>query len=132
MPIVKLNIKPGFDAQSTQTANESGWFSGNLVRWRLGLLEKIAGWARLFNQQLTAHVRSMNAWLDLANNKLLLMAGDGNVSLLTNDTITSPQLVGLSDTTQNLTYSVNSGTSNVTAVTALTTLQPGMNLIFQM
>ena len=115
MPVVKLNIKPGFDGQSTQTANESGWFSGNLVRWRLGLLEKLAGWARLFDQQLLGHVRSMNAWLDLSNNKLLLMAGDGHVAELVNTTVTNLDFAGVISTdTGSVAFSVASGTTPVT------------------
>ena len=44
--------------QATQTKNKQGWFAGNLVRWRYGLLEKVAGWQQLFSQTVAGIVRA--------------------------------------------------------------------------
>ena len=76
MPLHRLEWQPGFNSQQTQTKNRAGWFACNLVRWRLGLLEKLAGWQRLFNQACGGIVRCLHAYLDLSNNKTLMLGED--------------------------------------------------------
>tara|TARA_R110000796_G_scaffold33874_3_gene87597 strand:- start:688 stop:2610 length:1923 start_codon:yes stop_codon:yes gene_type:complete len=43
----KLNFKPGFDKMVTDSGAESQWVSGDFVRFRYGLPEKIGGWSQL-------------------------------------------------------------------------------------
>jgi|TARA_R100001460_G_scaffold15330_1_gene33848 hypothetical protein len=45
----KLNFKPGYNKQDTESGAEGQWVDGDFVRFRYGLPEKIGGW-----QQLTA------------------------------------------------------------------------------
>jgi hypothetical protein len=82
MALVKPQSSPGFLAQATQVQAAGGWYDGNLVRWRTGLLEKMDGWRRLFDKQMGAVVRRMHAWLDLRNRKNLLIAADDGVHIL--------------------------------------------------
>ena len=42
----KLNFKPGFNKQATESGAESEWVDGDFVRFRYGLPEKIGGWAK--------------------------------------------------------------------------------------
>jgi hypothetical protein len=82
MALVKPQSSPGFLSQATQVQAASGWYGGNLVRWRTGLLEKMDGWRRLFERQMNAVVRRMHGWLDLRNRKNLLIAADDGVHIL--------------------------------------------------
>ena len=87
MPLVKPQAPPGFFSQATQVQARGGWWDGNLVRWRLGLLEKIAGWRRLIEDQLPSIMRRYHAWLDLKNRKNLLVATDTGVHIVVQDTL---------------------------------------------
>ena len=82
MPLVKPQSPPGFLAQATQVQAAGGWYDGNLVRWRTGLLEKMDGWRRLFEGSIGAVIRRMHGWLDLRNRKNLLIAADDGVHIL--------------------------------------------------
>ena len=43
----KLNFKPGFNKQDTESGAEGQWTDGDFVRFRYGLPEKIGGWLQL-------------------------------------------------------------------------------------
>ena len=49
----KLNFKPGFNKQVTDSGAESQWVDGDFVRFRYGLPEKIGGWTQLSNSNTT-------------------------------------------------------------------------------
>tara|TARA_B100001094_G_scaffold325769_1_gene380685 strand:+ start:4391 stop:6574 length:2184 start_codon:yes stop_codon:yes gene_type:complete len=49
----KLNFKPGFNKQVTESGAESQWIDGDFVRFRYGLPEKIGGWTQLTNSNTT-------------------------------------------------------------------------------
>ena len=44
MPLTKLAFRPGTNRESTNYANEGGWWQTNKVRFRSGQPEKIGGW----------------------------------------------------------------------------------------
>ena len=87
MAQVKPQAPPGFLSQATQVQARGGWYAGNLVRWRTGILEKWAGWKRLIEEALPAIIRRMHAWLDIDSKKNLLIATDTGVHLLVQDTL---------------------------------------------
>ena len=55
MARVKPAQQPGFQSQATQVQATGSWFAGNLVRWRMGLLEKVGGWMRLVAGSVHCH-----------------------------------------------------------------------------
>ena len=85
MGLVKIQVPPGFRSQGTQVQAEGGWFIGNLIRWRQGLPEKMAGWLRLVPDPFRKFVRRMHAWLDLEDRKNLLVGSDQGLELVTDD-----------------------------------------------
>src|SRR5262245_10319726 len=87
MPLVKPSAPPGFFSQATQVQAAGGWFAGNLVRWRTGLLEKMDGWRRLIDEEPPGIIRRFNAWLDLDNRKNLLVASDAGVHVVVDNTL---------------------------------------------
>lgn len=87
MPLHRLDWSPGFNSQETQTKNRQGWFSCNLVRWRFGLLEKVAGWLQLFSTATAGIVRALHAYEDLLTDVNLLIGGDGAAQIYVNGTL---------------------------------------------
>jgi hypothetical protein len=67
----KLNFKPGFNKQVTDSGGESQWVDGDFVRFRYGLPEKIGGWSQLTgsNRTLPGAARSQHTFASLAGEK---------------------------------------------------------------
>ena len=67
----KLNFKPGFNKQATESGAESQWVDGDFVRFRYGLPEKIGGWSQLTgsNRTLPGAARSQHTFLSLQGEK---------------------------------------------------------------
>lgn len=47
MPLSKLQVKPGINRETTNYANEGGFFNGDKVRFRGGYPQKIGGWQNI-------------------------------------------------------------------------------------
>ena len=65
----KLNFKPGFNKQDTESGAESQWTDGDFVRFRYGLPEKIGGWSQLTSSTLPGAARAKHAFTSLAGEK---------------------------------------------------------------
>jgi hypothetical protein len=67
----KLNFKPGFNKQITDSGAESQWVDGDFVRFRYGLPEKIGGWSQLTNSNntLPGVARAQHAFTSLAGER---------------------------------------------------------------
>src|SRR6056300_1351024 len=67
----KLNFKPGFNKQVTESGGESQWVDGDFVRFRYGLPEKIGGWSQLTNanKTLPGAARSQHAFTSIAGER---------------------------------------------------------------
>ena len=67
----KLNFKPGFNKQITDSGAESQWVDGDFVRFRYGLPEKIGGWSQLTNSNntLPGAARSQHSFTSIAGEK---------------------------------------------------------------
>jgi len=65
----KINFKPGFNKQATETGAEGQWVDGDNVRFRYGQPEKIGGWQQLVNDTISGPVRDTHTWTDLKGRK---------------------------------------------------------------
>ena len=67
----KLNFKPGFNKQVTESGAESQWVDGDFVRFRYGLPEKIGGWSQLTNSNntLPGVARAQHAFTSIAGER---------------------------------------------------------------
>lgn len=128
MPLVKPASPPGFNAQATQVQAAGGWFDGNLIRWRLGYLEKMKGWRRLFEDPFIAIIRKMHAWLDLDNRKNLLVATDLGLQLAVQKNVLS---LGHQIVLTDARFSATAGATEVT-VTAAALVKVGDSLTLQL
>ena len=65
----KIQFKPGFNKQATETGAEGQWVDGDNVRFRYGQPEKIGGWQQLVDSTLSGPVRDQHTWTDLDGKK---------------------------------------------------------------
>src|SRR6056300_483583 len=65
----KIQFKPGFNKQATETGAEGQWVDGDNVRFRYGQPEKIGGWQQLVGNTLAGPVRGQHTWTDLDGKK---------------------------------------------------------------
>ena len=67
----KLNFKPGFNKQDTESGAEGQWTDGDFVRFRYGLPEKIGGWSQLTaaSKTLPGVARRQHAFTSFAGEK---------------------------------------------------------------
>ena len=67
----KLNFKPGFNKQATDSGAEGQWVDGDFVRFRYGLPEKIGGWKQLTEAQetLPGAARAQHAFTSFGGEK---------------------------------------------------------------
>ena len=72
MPLTKVQIKPGFNKQSTESEAMGQWIDGNYVRFRYGSPEKIGGWKNLVTgsaSNIVGAARDQHVWSDLTGKK---------------------------------------------------------------
>jgi len=65
----KIQFKPGFNKQATETGAEGQWVDGDNVRFRYGQPEKIGGWEQLVDDTIAGPVRDQHTWTDLTGKK---------------------------------------------------------------
>ena len=71
MPLQKLQFRPGVNRESTSYSNEGGWFDCNLVRFRMGVPEKIKGWTKFTDTAVDGLIRGIRTWADFEGDKLV-------------------------------------------------------------
>ena len=72
MPLHKLVFRSGINKESTNYANEGGFFSSDKIRFRSGYAEKLGGWTRATVGGFFLGVcRALVNWRNLANTNLI-------------------------------------------------------------
>lgn len=71
MPLVKLQFQPGINRESTNYANEGGWWDCDKVRFRQGFPEKIGGWVKYNAAALLGTTRLIVPWVGLDSNQYI-------------------------------------------------------------
>ena len=77
MPLQKMQFRPGVSRESTDYANEGGWYSCDKVRFRSGQPEKIGGWALANPGTFLGVCRNIIEWETLAQPVSFLLLGLG-------------------------------------------------------
>ena len=71
MPLQKLQFKPGINRETTNYANEGGYYSCDKIRFRSGSPEKIGGWQNIsFGYTYKGVCREMWNWIPLDGSNL--------------------------------------------------------------
>ena len=71
MPLIKIQLRPGVDKETTRYTAEGGWFDSDKVRFRSGQPEKIGGWQRISGTSFLGICRSLWNWVTLGGQNLL-------------------------------------------------------------
>lgn len=67
----KVQFRPGVSRESTDLANEGGWYQCNLVRFRSGSPEKLGGWVINGNGYFLGTCRNLIEWISLSGYYIL-------------------------------------------------------------
>jgi len=62
MALIKLSFRPGINRETTDYANEGGWWDCNLVRFRAGKPETVGGWTRFTSRAFVGICRAIFPW----------------------------------------------------------------------
>ena len=65
MTLIKVQVTPGVDKQSTEYGAEGRWTNTDNVRFRYGLPEKIGGWEKVTSDALVGAARGIITWFSL-------------------------------------------------------------------
>ena len=111
----KLNFKPGFDKQVTESGAESQWIDGDFVRFRYGLPEKIGGWSQLTSSNLTLPgvARAQHAFTSIKGEKYVAIGTSQGLFLYANNTFYDISPLD-NDVITGATFDANSGSATVT------------------
>jgi len=63
MPFLKLQFRPGFVRDTTNYANEGGWYDGDKVRFFSGYPQKLGGWVETTSQRFIGTSRELWNWI---------------------------------------------------------------------
>ncbi len=109
MPFGAIRLAPGFNSEQTPTLNTAGIVSGNLIRWKQGLIEKLGGWIRFYPFSVGSIPRELHAWQDLSSSDWLAVGSTASLSVISNNVLTNitPQQT-ITNTAPNFTTSANS------------------------
>jgi len=110
----KLNFKPGFNKQVTDSGAESQWVDGDFVRFRYGLPEKIGGWSQLTtsNNTLPGVARAQHAFVSIAGEKYVAIGTSQGLFLYYNEEFFD--ISPLDDAITGATYTSTNGSTTVT------------------
>ena len=63
MPFLKLQFKPGINRDTTNYANEGGWYECDKVRFFSGFPQKLGGWIEATSERVIGTSRQMWNWI---------------------------------------------------------------------
>ena len=69
MPLIPLDIPPGFVRNGTDLQSAGRWRDGSLVRWDGGSLRPVGGWRERIASMFSAAPRGMHAWQGLNSSR---------------------------------------------------------------
>tara|TARA_R100001082_G_scaffold47769_1_gene25564 strand:+ start:4811 stop:6778 length:1968 start_codon:yes stop_codon:yes gene_type:complete len=123
VPLNTFKVKPGFDKQNTEAGAVARWVSGDNVRFRYGLPQKVGGWKALGSTTLNAVSRKLYSFRDniggnylaIGMDKFLLIYYEGSYYDITPyRTSGYPAVI---DSFASSTFTTASGTPDVTITT---------------
>jgi hypothetical protein len=81
MPLIKLTFKPGINRDTTNYANEGGWYDGDHIRFLSGFPQKIGGWVRAIPKLMAGVCRQMWNYSTTFGDNLLALGTNSKVYL---------------------------------------------------
>ena len=126
----KLNFKPGFNKQVTESGAESQWVDGDFVRFRYGLPEKIGGWSQLtsLNRTLPGAARAQHSFVSLEGEKYAAIGTSQGLFLYYNQQFYD--ITPLDTAITGATFDATSGSATVTVNKTSHGLEEGRYVTF--
>jgi hypothetical protein len=87
MPMRTIRLQPGVNVEASQTLNQTNLSTSNLIRFYLGLVEKLGGWQHMNDTPLVGTCRGMEGWADIAGNAYIACGTEQRLEVLTGGTI---------------------------------------------
>lgn len=82
-----VRLITGIDVESTPTLSQAAISTGNLIRWRSKLVEKIGGWVRFYPFSIGSIPRDLLAWQDINSVDHLAIGATGSLSVITDGSL---------------------------------------------
>jgi len=79
MPFLKLKFKPGINRDTTNYANEGGWYECDKIRFFSGYPQKIGGWIETTSERFVGTCRQMWNWITSYTDNLLAVGTNEKV-----------------------------------------------------
>jgi hypothetical protein len=79
MPFLKLNFRPGINKDTTNYANEGGWFECDKIRFFSGFPQKIGGWVKTSPTAFLGACRQMWNWITSYQDNFLALGTNKKV-----------------------------------------------------
>jgi len=121
MPFLKLKFRPGINRDTTNYANEGGWYECDKIRFFSGYPQKIGGWIESTSERFVGTCRQLWNWITSYTDNLLAVGTNVKVYIEVGgifyditpirDTLTTPDTDDCIETTD----TSNTVTINVTA-----------------
>lgn len=94
MAFGEVRLVPGVNIEKTPTLAQATISSGNLIRWRYGLVEKIGGWAKFYQFSVGSIIRDLLGWQDVNSVDHLAVGATSSLAVITNGSLTTitPQI----------------------------------------
>ena len=112
MPFGEVRLIPGVNVERTPTLLEASVSQSQLIRYKDGLVQKLGGWKKFYQNAVPGVPRDMHAWEDLNGTTHLGMGSTTQLAIITNGVYQdiTPQTL-TSDFAPNIT--ATSGTSTI-------------------
>jgi hypothetical protein len=79
MPFLKLKFRPGINRDTTNYANEGGWFECDKIRFFSGYPQKIGGWVEATSERFVGTCRQFWNWITSYTDNLLAVGTNEKV-----------------------------------------------------
>jgi len=79
MPFLKLKFRPGINRDTTNYANEGGWFECDKIRFFSGYPQKIGGWVEATSERFVGTCRQFWNWITSYTDNLLAVGTNAKV-----------------------------------------------------
>jgi hypothetical protein len=79
MPFLKLKFRPGINRDTTNYANEGGWYECDKIRFFSGYPQKIGGWVETTTERFIGTCRQLWNWITSYTDNLLAVGTNSKV-----------------------------------------------------
>lgn len=83
MPFQSVALMPGINVEFSPTLNRAGWSASNLMRFRMGLPEKIGGWLPISQTPVIGTGTGMKSWASLDGTAYVMVGTDQRLEIIT-------------------------------------------------